>query len=213
MYQLIRHEMKGAGVSSPGFTLIELMVVMVIAAILAIGAVLMYSDPTSKVKGAAFNILTDFNFARSESVNRNEDVLIDFTLGDKDGYLICRDTNADKDCNDEIAEDVIKEVLFREEVQFYDCTSAPPFPEGGPSKTPSGTTLAGKKGLIFGGPEYIKLQPDGTSSDNGSIIIYHPAHQNPQKVKGNAYAAVISSASTGRIRLMRYYKGKGWFKK
>ena len=189
------------------------MVVMVIAAILATGVVFMYSDPTAKVKGAAFSIVGDFNLARSEAVNRNEDVLIDFTLGSKDGYLICRDTNADKDCNDEIAADVIKEVLFRKEVQFYDCTSAPPFPLDGPAKTPSGTTLAGKKGLIFGGPEYIKLQPDGTSSDNGSIIIYHPAHQNPQVAEGSTYAAVISSASTGRIRLMRWRKGTGWSKK
>jgi hypothetical protein len=57
------------------------------------------------------------------------------------------------------------------------------------------------------------MQPDGTSSDNGSIIIYHPAPQNPQKVKGDSYGAVISSASTGRIRLMRWRKDTGWSKK
>jgi len=200
-------------VLSPGFTLIELMVVMVIACILATGVVFMYSNPTAKVKGVAFSILGDFNLARSEAVNRNEDVLIDFTLGNEDGYRICLDRDSDKDCSDETIEDVIKEVTFREEVQFYDCTSAPPFPVNGPTKTPAGTTLAGKKGLIFGGPAYIKLQPDGTSSDNGSIIIYHPASGNPQKVRGNPYAAVISSASTGRIRLMRWRKDTGWSKK
>lgn len=186
---------------------------MVIAGILATGAVFMYSNPTSKVKAVAFSLLADFNLARSEAVNRNEDVLIDFTLGSRDGYTICRDTNTNKDCNDEMAKDIVKEVLFREEVQFYDCSSAPPFPEGGPTKTSSGTTLAGKKGLIFGGPEYIRLQPDGTSSDNGSIIIYHPAASNPQKVRGSPYAAVISSASTGRIRLLRWHKETGWSKK
>jgi prepilin-type N-terminal cleavage/methylation domain-containing protein len=199
--------------SSKGFTLVELSVVMVIACILATGVVFMFTDPTAKVKGVAFSLLTDLNLARSEAVNRNQDVLVDFTLGTRDGYLVCFDTDSDKDCNDELPENVIKNVLFRREVQFYDCTSAPPYPENGPSRTPSGTNLAGKNGLIFGGPDYIKWQPDGTSGDNGSIIIYHPASENPQQVKGNPYAAVISSAATGRMRLMRWRKQSGWSKK
>jgi prepilin-type N-terminal cleavage/methylation domain-containing protein len=199
--------------SSKGFTLVELSVVMVIACILATGVVFMFTDPTAKVKGVAFSLLTDLNLARSEAVNRNQDVLVDFTLGTRDGYLVCFDTDSDKDCNDELPENVIKNVLFRREVQFYDCTSAPPYPENGPSRTPSGTNLAGKNGLIFGGPDYIKWQPDGTSGDNGSIILYHPASENPQQVKGNPYAAVISSAATGRMRLMRWRKQSGWSKK
>jgi prepilin-type N-terminal cleavage/methylation domain-containing protein len=196
-----------------GYTLVELSVVMVIVCILATGAVFMYINPTAKVKTVAFAILTDINLARSEAVSRNRNVLVDFTLGNRDGYLICLDTDSDKDCNDEVTEDIIKKVLFREEVQFYDCISAPPYPEGGPSKTPAGTTLAGKNGLIFGGPNYIKWQPDGTSGDNGSIIVYHPASKNPKKVKGDPYAAVISSAATGRIRLMRWRQESGWSKK
>jgi len=200
-------------VQSQGFTLIELCVFMTVLSILATGIVYMYTNPTAKVKGVIFNILTDLNLARSESVNRNQNVLVDFTLGDKDGYLICLDTNSDRDCNDELAENIIKEVLFRKEVQFYDCTSAPPYPVNGPTKTPSGTKLAGKNGLIFGGPNYLKWQPDGTSGDNGSIIVYHPAPQNPQEVKGAPYAAVISSASTGRMRLMRWHNKRGWSKK
>ena len=198
---------------SQGFTLIELCVFMTVVCIIATGIAYMYTNPTAKVKGVIFNILTDLNLARSESVNRNQNVLVDFILGDKDGYLICLDTDSDKDCNDELAENIIKEVLFREEVQFYDCTSAPPYPVNGPTKTPSGTKLAGKNGLIFGGPNYLKWQPDGTSGDNGSIIVYHPAPQNPQEVKGAPYAAVISSASTGRMRLMRWHNKRGWSKK
>ena len=196
-----------------GFTLIELSVVIFIICLLASGSVYMFTNPTAKVKGAAFALLTDLNLARSEAVNRNQDVLVDFILGSRDGYLICLDTDADKDCHDEAAGDVIKEELLKEDVQFYDCTSAPPYPKGGPSKTPSGTSLAGKNGLIFGGPNYIKWQPDGTSSDNGSIIVYHPGRENFQEVKGSPYAAVISSASTGRVRLMRWRRQGGWSKK
>ena len=198
---------------SKGFALIELSVVMAIVCILATSAVYMYMNPTAKVKGVIFNILADLNLARSEAVNRNQDVLVDFTLGNKDGYIICLDTYADKYCSDESADNIIKKVLFRAEVQFYDCTSAPPYPADGPTKTPSGTKLAGKNGLIFGGPNYIKWQPDGTSGDNGSIIVYHPASENFQKVKGDPYAAVISSAATGRIRLMRWRQENGWGKK
>ncbi len=213
MLKRSRYKLLKVKVQSQGFTLIELCVFMTVISILATGIVYMYTNPTAKVKGVIFNILTDLNLARSESVNRNQNVLVDFTLGDKDGYLICLDTNSDKDCNDELAENIIKEVLFREEVQFYDCTSAPPYPVNGPTKTPSGTKLAGKNGLIFGGPNYLKWQPDGTSGDNGSIIVYHPAPQNPQQVKGAPYAVVISSAATGRMRIMRWHNKSGWSKK
>jgi len=213
MYQPSTFKLFKAKAHSQGFTLIELSVVMTVICILATGLAYMYANPTAIVKGVMFNLLADLNLARSESVNRNQDILVDFTLGNKDGYLICLDTDSDKDCDDELAEDIIKEVLFREEVQFYDCTSSPPYPVNGPTKTPSGTKLAGKNGLIFGGPNYIKWQPDGTSGDNGSIIVYHPAPRNPQQVKGDPYAAVISSAATGRIRLMRWRQDNGWSKK
>jgi prepilin-type N-terminal cleavage/methylation domain-containing protein len=193
-----------------GFTLVEVSIVMTIICILALATVYMYINPTAKVKSVIFCLLSDLNLARSEAVNRNRDVLVDFTMGAQDGYIICLDTDADKDCKDEAAANIIRKVLFREEVQYYDCTSAPPYPVNGPSQTPAGTKLAGKNGLIFGGPNYIKWQPDGTSSDNGSIIVYHPAPRNSHKVKGDPYAAVISSAATGRIRIMRWRQGKGW---
>ena len=193
-----------------GFTLVEAVIVMTIVCILALAAVYMYSNPTAKVKGVTFCLLTDLNLARSEAVNRNRDVLVDFTIGARDGYIICLDTDADKDCGDETADNIIREVIFREEVKYYDCTAAPPYPVNGPSTTPAGTKLAGKNGLIFGGPNYIKWQPDGTSSDNGSIIVYHPSRHNSYTVKGDPYAVVISSAATGRARIMRWRQKQGW---
>lgn len=196
-----------------GYTLVELSIVMVIICILATGAVFMHSSPTAQIKSVMFNVLADLNLARSESVNRNQEVLVDFTLGDKDGYVVCLDTDFDKDCDNETEENIIKKVSFRKEIQFYDCTSSPPYPVNGPTKTPAGTDLAGKNGLIFGGPNYLKWQPDGTSGDNGSIIVYSPVPGNPQQVRGDPFAAVISSAATGRIRLMRWRQGNGWSKK
>lgn len=205
-----RHLLLNRKKSEPGYTLVELSVVMVIVCIVVLGVIFMYNNPTVKVKSVAFGILADLNLARSTAVARNQDILVDFTLGTTDGYVICIDTNDDKNCNDESAENIIKKVLFRKEVQFYDCLAAPPYPINGPTKTPSGTELAGKNGLIFGGPNFIKWQPDGSSGDNGSILMYHPESGNPQKVKGSPFAAVISSAATGRMRLMRWQQGKGW---
>ena len=213
MCRPLRYRQAKTHTASPGFTLMELMVAMVIVAILATGAVMMFTNPSAKVKGVIFNVQGDINLARSEAVNRNRDVLVDFTLGSTDGYQLCLDTNSDNDCSDEAAEDLIREVVFTEEVQFYDCTSAPPYPADGPTTTPSGTDLAGKNGLIFGGPNYLKMQPDGTSSDNGSIIVYNPVPENPLVIKGRPYAAVISSAATGRIRVMRWRQAGGWSKK
>jgi len=189
------------------------MVSLVIVSILALGSVMIFNNSSAKVRGAIFNILADINLARSEAVNRNLDVLVDFTLDSVQGYQLCHDTDSDNDCSNEAAEDIIKEVKFSEEVKFYDCTFAPPYPADGPTKTPSGTGLAGKNGLIFGGPNYISMQPDGSSSDNGSIIVYSPAQGKPLEIKGSPYAAVISSAATGRVRVMRWQQDIGWSKK
>ena len=49
--------------SNRGFSLTELMVVLVIVGILAIGVVFMFADPTAKVKAAAFEMRGDLNLA------------------------------------------------------------------------------------------------------------------------------------------------------
>jgi type II secretory pathway pseudopilin PulG len=117
------------------------MVVMVIVAILAVGVVFMFANPSAKSKNQAFTLLGDINMARSEAVNQNEDVTVEFldgisdecqeqiaeciTAGKYDGYLICLDTDDDGFCTDESADDIIRTTIFREEVQYYDPTSVP----------------------------------------------------------------------------------------
>ena len=128
-----------------GFSLVELMVILVIIGILAVGVVFMFADPTAKVKAAAFEIRGDFNLARAEAVRRNQNILIQFVdtakvtcgretpadfadcfdLGDtSQGYVICVDENLDNDCSDEgtnatdLEERVIKTVIFGDGVKY-----------------------------------------------------------------------------------------------
>jgi prepilin-type N-terminal cleavage/methylation domain-containing protein len=114
--------------SSHGFTLVELMVVLVIMGILATGIIMMFTDPTGKVKVEAFELRGDINLARAVAVKENEDVLIQFVMtaddpvdpadacsqdakatfdacfsgGNRQGYVICFDEDDDNDCQDEV---------------------------------------------------------------------------------------------------------------
>ena len=202
-----------------GFTLIELMIVVVIIGILATGVVTMFADPVAKVKAVAFNTRGDINLARAVAVAENEDVLIDFVMGAEDGYQICFDKEppnvsptppGDGNCGNEAVEDIIKETIFREEVQFYNPTATPP---GGPDMTPGGVaTIIGKTGVILddGAATPIasfSMEPDGTLEDaitnDINIVVYVPKPGDPNVIKGAPYVIVVN-ASTGRVRLERW---------
>jgi prepilin-type N-terminal cleavage/methylation domain-containing protein len=118
--------------NNSGFSLVEMMVVMVIIAILAIGVVFMFADPTAKVKAAAFELRGDLNLARAEAVKRNANIMVQFvdsakepvsykepppcskksvadfdtcfSGGSRHGYVICFDEDGDNDCSDEAAD-------------------------------------------------------------------------------------------------------------
>jgi prepilin-type N-terminal cleavage/methylation domain-containing protein len=190
-----------------GFTLIEVMVVMVIVAILATGVVFMLADPTAKVKAAAFEMRGDFNLARAEAVKRNENILISFEDGTNDGYRICLDTNNDSDCYDEGDDDIVKDVFFRNGVTFYDFTGNP-LPSNGPAKTPIvggvETPLTGENGIILAGAPAIEFRLDGTCDKSGVVIIYLSQQGALSVIRGKPYAVVVDSTGTGRIRLERW---------
>jgi len=201
--------------------MIELMVVMAIVAILATGVVFMFANPTAKVKTQAFELLGEINYARAVSVAENKNVLVDFVLGAQDGYQICFDTDIDFDCSDETADNLLKDNILRNDVQFYDFTDIPdpktiPAADG-PTKTPSytsvalGTGLEDQNGIILHDPttpgtilDYLVMQPDGTCNHEGAVVIYLHEQGNPEKIRGTPYAVVIGSASTGQVKLSRW---------
>ena len=234
-----------------GFTLTEVIVVMVIVAILATGVVFMFTDPTAKVKAAAFEMRGDLNLARAEAVRRNESILVDFIFsacgqadvdsgvctevcsktdianfnacygaGSNQGYVICFDEDGDSICSDEapttaeLEEKIIKTVIFKDPVKFFAeiSGSLPASPTGPtPNSAPDGITLVGNNGITLGelpipGVDFIYMNPDGTSSHLGSVVLYFPQNGDPTTltVKGKPYAVVVDSVSTGRVVLQRW---------
>ena len=247
-----------------GFSLTELMVVLVIVGILAIGVVFMFADPTAKVKAAAFEMRGDLNLARAEAVKRNENILVDFIFsacsqadvddtanpcaavcgkvdkagfdecysatGTNQGYVICFDVDGDNDCSDEVSaatpaadleEKVIKTVLFKDAVQYYEFSGTLPSSSSGgnvPSNSPDGVDLQTNDGITFTGTnDFIYMTPNGTSSDEGSVVIYLSAGDSDLIVRGKPYAVVVDSMSTGRVILERWHPEMGgsgtWFRR
>lgn len=72
--------MKLSPLSVAGFTLIELMLVVAIAAVLAIIAIPGFKSLTQsqQVKNASFDLYSSLNLARSEAIKRNSDVVLTF---------------------------------------------------------------------------------------------------------------------------------------
>jgi len=204
-------KMKGAC----GFSLIEVMVVMIIVGILAVGVVFMFADPTGKVKNQAFEMLGEINYARAVAVRENQNVLVEFVpvLGADDTFQICYDTTGDSSCGDEAAADILKTFTYKEgdilQPQFYNFSDAMTLPADGPTKTPpyatqtAGKALTGEDGVILTG-DALLMQPDGTCDQDGAIIIYLPSKGDRREIRGVPYAIVIKSASTGQVTLSRW---------
>ena len=61
-----------------GFTLVEMIAVMAIMAILAgvSASSFVWLNQSTQIRGAAFDLVADLDFARSEAVKRNDDVVV-----------------------------------------------------------------------------------------------------------------------------------------
>ena len=209
-------------VSPDGFTLTEVLVVMVIIGILATGVVFMFSDPTAKVKAAAFEMRGDFNLARGEAVKDNQEVRVDFDPA-ADSYRIWLD---DYDANGVVAppppdndytpdnpatpakdgDTLVKEVVFRNRIQYYEFTGAPP--ANGPPDDPLGNSLTAGNGITLGSTT-LTFRPDGTCDSEGSVVVYYPSRDNFDIIKGDPYAIVVDNMATGRVIIQRWRRDQG----
>ncbi len=199
--------------NSKGYTLVELLVVMVIVGILASQAVFMLTSSKGKVKAATFNMRSDFNLARSEAVDRCRNVLIQFvesgTADDdafvfgSDGYRICLDDDADSNCD--TADTMLKDVSFGD-VQFYDTDLGG---AGGPNvELDNATALVPGNGVSFTANRF-EMQPSGTSNKAGTVYLYvsepvGSAQGTATGMRAKPFAVAVARAATGRVRLARW---------
>jgi prepilin-type N-terminal cleavage/methylation domain-containing protein len=204
-----------------GFSLLEVIVVMVIVAILATGVVFMFANPSARVKGQAFTMLGELNMARSEAVNRNLDVRVTFIPGAQDGYRIWIDDwttssggGPGSDGNYTAGSDtLIRETFFPEEVQFYADVNA----TGGPNVNPEGAALdmtdggTDDDGIEFDGADEFVFTSLGIAEDSGSnpldntgfVYIYYPKEGEPTTMRAAPYALVVSNG-VGTISIVRW---------
>ena len=210
--------------SKRGFSLIEMMVVLVIVGILATGVVFMFANPTARVKGQAFTMLGDLNMARSEAVNRNVDVRVTFLPGAQDSYQIWID---DWDAgggggpgSDGVytagSDTLLQETVFPVEVQFYDKNAT-----DGPDKKPFAPWDAldmedggtHNDGIELDGANEFVFTSIGTAEDSGSapldnegyILIFYPAAADHTSMKVKPYGVVVFRGGGG-VRIARFNK-------
>lgn len=194
-----------------GFSLIELLVVMVIIGIMATAIIREFTGAKSRLKGCAFSVRTDINLARTEAVNRNQDILIKFTEdldGDGDiyehdnGYKICIDSDSSLTCND--TNDLIKEFPLPYDMLFHKST----YPGGATDFIDNSTPYAGD-GVTFSTiNNVLVMQANGSCNEAGTIYICLPDNPGaPSDMQTGPYAVDLNKL--GRIQIL-VWDGSSW---
>jgi prepilin-type N-terminal cleavage/methylation domain-containing protein len=187
-----------------GFSLVELIIVVVIMGILAGYVTYNLSSGSTKLKNYVFNTRTQFHKAKFEAIKRNRNVYIDFDFdGDStidNGYTIWVDE--DNDAAYAAGTDtVIDTILFQNGVAIY----ATPHPEQpGASNNGPGTSNI-NDGVSAAGYRII-MRPNGRS-ENSTVYIYLPKSATDNTISAGPWA--IITRLVGRIRIDEW-KSSGW---
>jgi prepilin-type N-terminal cleavage/methylation domain-containing protein len=199
--------------SMAGFTMVELIVVLVIIGILSSQVIISINSASHKVKNSLSSLRTDINLARAEAVTRATDVYVSFLFdsdidgdGDiDDGYRVWIDDALPAGYT--AADTLIKLNQFTDDVQFYDTDLSG---VGGPDVKPGGGALADPDdGVSFVGNQF-KMRNDGTANIQGTVYIY--VSDDDGGMECVPYSLVVSS--TGRIRAWYWQKStSSWSRK
>jgi len=193
-----------------GFTLVELMVVVIIVLLVSFMTIGAFSSAEVRVRGLVFNMMSDFNLARSTAVRLSREVLVEMvSRGDidddgqlqlEDGYLICLDTDEDGNCD--LADQLIREALLGEDLEYYDADI--PAPTGPDRKVTGAAWTVGGNGISFSGDRFI-MKPNGVSSKAGTIYVFSPGGKDG--IRGGPLALVLNRI--GRMRISRWHANVG----
>jgi prepilin-type N-terminal cleavage/methylation domain-containing protein len=188
-----------------GFTLVELMVVLVVILILSFMTIGAFSSEEVRVRGLVFNMMADFNMARSTAVRLGKEVLVEMlSTGEMDddgriqagdGYRICLDDDADGNCD--LADQLLREVLLGDGLKFYDADISAPT---GPDRTVTGVAwTTGGNGISFSADRFV-MKATGVSSKAGTIYVFSPGGRDG--IRGGPLALVLNRI--GRMRISRW---------
>lgn len=197
--------MEGKLLEGAGFTLMEMLVVLVIVALLALAATNAISSGEAEVRAQTFRVRADLQLARMEAIRRSQEVLVDLVLaGESDddgissisgGYKICLDLDGDDNCDS--ADTILRETALQAPAAYYDANLPSPI---GPHRTVDGDPWpAGQDGVSFSGNRFV-MQPDGTSNKAGTVYLFTPGGR--QGIGGGPLAVVLNRV--GRIRVSRW---------
>ena len=190
---------RGSGRAARGFTTLELLVVMAIAAIvLAIAAPLAANvKDASRVRHAAGFVATRFRAARQQAVAQERNVAVVFDLLDGEWtFRLCVDGNGNGVRRAEIASgtDPCPEGPYGFTALFPTVTVAVDATLPGPDGTPGSSDP-----VKFGASDIASFSPTG-SCTAGSLYL--------QSGQGTQYAIRVSGI-TGRTRVLRYDPASG----
>ncbi len=177
-----------------GFSLVELMIVVVIIGIMASQAIYAFTSPVRKIKSASFSLRNDINLARGEAVNRGMRVGIDFTAP-ANGYTLWVD--ADNGGDRDAGEEILKEVEL-DDVEYYGL--------GIPN--PQGPGPAVSDGVTFTDDRFVML-PNGSSDKGGTVYLYVPHSADGGAVLKNAPFRIVLNNIVGRVHLYRWRPEEG----
>ena len=172
-----------------GFTLIELIVTLSIFGIMMVIAIPSFLNyrPTMKLKGAARDISSSFQWARMKAVSENNTFAVKFTCN---SYSIYDDNDND---------DIYADTTDSSDIAVRTSTLPDGISFGVGTNVSSGVSGGGTPAdfITFGG-DACDFQPRGTA-DSGTVYITN--------TKGESYAVTVSSS--GRV-LIRVWDGDSW---